>query len=295
MTARPAPWRDPRDWQIAALATLLTAGVTCLQFDVTPPRIALLLGIALATQWACTRLAGLPRFDPRSALISALSLALLLRTQHTAIAIAAPMVAIASKFTIRVRGKHVFNPTNLALVLALPTGHAWVSPAQWGTTAFLAFAVVCMGGLVVARAGRVDVVVAFLGSYAALMFAGCAWAGQPPAVALHRLASGALLLFTFFMITDPRTTPDARIGRVLFSMLVALVAWLIPSQLHRTNGLLWALAACSPLVPLLDRVFKAPRHAWTPSRPGAPNQGDRHAPPVTLAPALRPDAGVARA
>src|SRR5439155_9626746 len=93
---------DPRQWQIAALGTLLAVGVTRLQFDITPGRIGLLLASALAAQWACGRLARQPRFEPRSALISALSLCLLLRTNDPWLAAAAAVAAIGSKYAIRV-------------------------------------------------------------------------------------------------------------------------------------------------------------------------------------------------
>jgi len=84
-------------------------------------------------------------------------------------------------------------------------------------------------------------------------------------IPVHRLQSGALLLFAFFMISDPKTTPDARGARILFAVLVACGAWYVQFRLFRTNGLLWSLAACSLLVPLLDRLWPANRFAWTPS------------------------------
>ncbi|PYO55606.1 MAG: Na+-transporting NADH:ubiquinone oxidoreductase, subunit NqrB, partial [Candidatus Rokuibacteriota bacterium] len=74
---------------------------------------------------------GRPGFDPRSALISGLSLCLLLRTNSLTLAVLTAALAIASKFVLRVGGKHVFNPTNFALVaMMLLTGAVWVSPGQ---------------------------------------------------------------------------------------------------------------------------------------------------------------------
>ena len=109
--------------------------------------------MALATQYACTRLWRLPRFDPRSALISGLSLCLLLRTNSAALALAAAVIAVASKFLIQLNGKHLFNPTNFGIVsLMALTGQVWVSPGQWGNVAFFAFLMACLGGLVVNRA-----------------------------------------------------------------------------------------------------------------------------------------------
>ena len=82
------------------------------------------------------------------------------------------------------------------------------------------------------------------------------------AIPLHRLENGALVLFAFFMISDPRTTPNSRAGRLLFAALVALGAYTVQFWLFRTNGLLWSLAVCSLAVPFLDRVLPGTRYQW---------------------------------
>jgi Na+-transporting NADH:ubiquinone oxidoreductase subunit NqrB len=255
--------RDPRLYQIAVLSCLLVYGVFGLDFEVSLLQAAVLLGTALLTQAACTRLWRLPAFDPRSALISGLSLCLLLRTSSLLLAVAAAVLTIASKFVLRWRGKHVFNPTNFGIVaLMLLTQGVWVSPGQWGSVAFFSFLMVCLGGLVVYRAARSDVTWAFLGFYLAILFGRALWLGQPMAIPLHQLESGAFLLFTFFMISDPKTTPDARAGRILFALLVALGAGFVHFVLYRPNGLLLSLAFLSPLVPLLDRLLPGNRYVW---------------------------------
>jgi Na+-transporting NADH:ubiquinone oxidoreductase subunit NqrB len=258
-----APLRDPRLYQIAVLSALLLYGVLGLDFEVSILQAAILLGTALLTQAVCTRLWHLPAFDPRSALISGLSLCLLLRTGSLLLAFVAAVLTIASKFVIRWHGKHVFNPTNFGIVaLLLLTDRVWVSPGQWGSVAFFSFLMACLGGLVVHRAARGDVTWAFLGFYLAVLFGRALWLGQPMAIPLHQLESGAFLLFTFFMISDPKTTPDARTGRVLFALLVALGAGFVHFVLYRPNGLLLSLAFLSPLVPLLDRLLPGKRYAW---------------------------------
>jgi Na+-transporting NADH:ubiquinone oxidoreductase subunit NqrB len=268
---------DPRYYQIAVLGTLLTYGLTALHFEVGPAQAAVTIGAALITQWLCNRAARMP-FDPRSALISALSLCLLLRTPSLLSAMTAAAIAIGSKFVLRWNGKHLFNPTNLALVVMLATGAAWVSPGQWGSPALFAFAIGCLGTLVVTRAARADITLAFLAAHAAILFGYAAWLGQPAAIPLHRMQSGAMLLYAFFMISDPRTTPDSRAGRVLFAALVALGAAFVQFVLYRTNGLLWSLAVCSALTPLIDRLLPGPRYAWrhTHSRPEPSTGGESH-------------------
>jgi enediyne biosynthesis protein E5 len=261
---------DPRLYQIGTLASLLVYGMGWLDFDITFDRVVLLLATVLATQWICDRLTGAPApfgSSARSALISGLSLCLLLRTNRAELAVLAAIVTIGSKFLIRVNGKHVFNPTNGGIVaMLLLTNQVWVSPGQWGAAAFFGFLMACAGSLVVNRAARSDVTYAFIVCYCALLFGRSFYLGEPMAIPLHRLESGALLLFTFFMISDPKTTPDSRTGRVLFAALVAFGAWYVQFRLFRTNGLLWSLAACSTVVPLIDRIVPGSRYAWASPR-----------------------------
>jgi Na+-transporting NADH:ubiquinone oxidoreductase subunit NqrB len=254
---------DPRGYQIAALAALLAYGLFWLRFDIQPDMVVTLLATALAAQWCCWRAVSSSRVDYKSAVISALSLCLLLRTASPLVAAVAAALTIGSKFAVRVRGKHVFNPTNFGIVATLLlTRDAWVSSGQWGEAAFFAFLVASIGMIVVTRAARADVTFAFLCTYAGLLFTRSAWLGEPVAIPLHRLQSGALLIFAFFMISDPRTTPDSRTGRILFALLVAMGAYYVQFVLFRPNGLLWSLAAWSPAVPLLDRVRRAERYGW---------------------------------
>jgi Na+-transporting NADH:ubiquinone oxidoreductase subunit NqrB len=196
-------------------------------------------------------------------MISGLSLCLLLRTNVAAFAVLGAMITIASKFVVRWRGKHLFNPTNFGLVFLMLAGApVWVSPGQWGNVAYFGFLMACLGGLVVNRAARSDVTYAFLASFAALQFGRAAWAMQRWAVPLHRLESGALLLFAFFMISDPKTTPNSRAGRILFACLVTALAGFIQFGLYRTNGILWSLAIVSVSVPLIDLLLPGPRYEW---------------------------------
>lgn len=257
---------DPRLFQIASLATLLAWGVLALGFDVRVEQAIVLVATALGTQALCARVAGRP-FDGRSPLISSLSLCLLLRSEGIDIAAAVAAATIASKFLIRWRGKHVFNPTTFGLVAGmLVSDRVWISAGQWGTAAWAAFAMACAGMLVVRRAERSDVTWCFLVAYLVLLFGRSAWLGDPLAVPLHAMQSGALLLFAFFMISDPRTTPDSRAGRILFACIVAAGAFFVQYGLYRTNGLVWSLAAAAPLVPLIDRLLPGPAHCW-PVRP----------------------------
>ncbi len=254
--------RDPRYYQILVLGTLLSWGVLMLGFPVGCREVLLLVGTALATQALLGAFLRVP-FDARSPLISALSLCLLARGAAALPLALTAVAAIASKFLIRRRGKHVFNPTNFGLgVMALASGQVWVSPGQWGSGATLTLLLACAGWLVVHRAERSDVTWAFLAAYSALLFGRAWWLGDPLAIPLHGLNSGAFLIFAFFMISDPKTTPDSRAGRITYAVLVAAGAAFVHFGLYRPNGFIWALLCAAPLVPLLDRLLPGRPYAW---------------------------------
>jgi Na+-transporting NADH:ubiquinone oxidoreductase subunit NqrB len=257
---------DPRHNQIAAVGTLVLAGVIWFGFEMPWWRpVAGLLG-ALATQWIASRMIRLP-FDWRSPTITALSLTLLLRTQTWELAALAATIAIGSKFILRVGGRHICNPAALAIVLV--TGlrpDAWISTGQWGVGGWIAVFAVGAGLVVTRRAGRAGVPFLFLAAWAALSLGRAAWLGDPWAVPLHQLGSGALLVFAFFMISDPMTQPWHRGARAAWIFAVAALGFWMQHSWLVTAGPLWGLALLAPLVPILDRLFPAPRKTWVETR-----------------------------
>lgn len=255
--------KDPRYFQVAVLSALLVFGITVLEFGIHWQNALTIMVTAQIVQYACTRGFGLPRFDPLSALITSLSLTLLLRTDVAALAALAATIAIGSKFFIRIRHKHVFNPANVALVsMMLLSDRAWVSSGQWGSAAIGAFALACLGFLVLTRAKRAETTIAFIAAYGLLVFGRALWLGDPLTIPVHQLQNGALLIFAFFMISDPRTTPDTAAGRVLFAMLVAGVAFTIQFVFYTPHGPILALITCAPLVPLIDYLLQGSAYRW---------------------------------
>ena len=254
---------DPRYYQVAILGLLLGYGIFGLDFEIRWQNALAIIVTAQLVQYAGTRLAGLPRFDPLSALITSLSLTLLLRTELAPLAALAAATAIGSKFLVRVQGKHVFNPANVALVaLMLLSDRAWISSGQWGSAAIGAFALSCLGFLVLTRARRAETTIAFLLVYGALLFGRALWLGDPVAIPMHQLQNGALLIFAFFMISDPKTTPDSTIGRWLYGGSVATIAYVIQFVWYEPNGAILALIVSAPFVPLIDALSRGERYRW---------------------------------
>jgi len=202
---------DPRNYQITALGAFVTVGTIQLGFQINPLNAVAIIATALLAQHFL--------FSPgqsKSALISSLSLVLLLRTDTVAVAALAGFIAIASKRVIRVNGSHIFNPSALALVVT--------------TALFLFF------------------------TTAAILFFRGVYLGDPMAIAWHQIQNGALLLFTFFMITDPKTTPINRRARVAFGIVVALFAANLQLNLYVSAAPIYSLVVLAPLVPVLNLI-----------------------------------------
>jgi Na+-transporting NADH:ubiquinone oxidoreductase subunit NqrB len=263
---------DARHFQIAALTALLAFNIAFLDFGARPLNSALAILASLATQALCSRIRRLPAIDLRSPLITGLSLSLLLRADEPWMHALAAAIAIASKFVLRVDGKHVWNPAGLAIVvlILMTPDHVWISPGQWGTSVWFAALVSFLAFMVLNAARRGDIAIFFLAAHGALLFWRALWLGDPPTIPLHQLQSGALLIFAFFMISDPRTSPDSRLGRFLLALAVAFLAHGLAFFWQMRPALYVALIALSPLTLLIDRVLPAARFAWTrPAQQGA--------------------------
>ena len=263
-------WSDARHFQIAALSSLLLINFFLIDFGAGPLYSALAIAAALLTQVVCSRLSGSPRLDLRSPLITGLSLSLLLRADAAWLPAVAGVVAIASKFILRIDGRHIFNPAGFAIVLLLVLSNGvWISPGQWGTSLWLAFLLIFLAIMVLQAAQRSDVALFFLGAHAALLLARAHWLGDPLAIPLHQMQSGSLLIFAFFMISDPKTTPDSRWGRLLFALAVAALGHYLAFFMQMRPALYVALILLSPATPLLNRIIPAKKFEWSPTIQGA--------------------------
>lgn len=267
---RSTAW-DARFFQIAFQAVLLTIGVLLRDFSLSPLQMALALVAATLTQAFWLRVFKLHGVGYLSPLITGCGLSLLLRADSLWVHPLVACLAISGKFLIRVRGKHVFNPANFGVglaLLALPG--TWVSPGQWGNDLAIAIWLIALGATVAGRAGRNDAAWLFLVSYLGLILLRLIYLGHVPTrmgeILSHQAFNGALLLFAFFMISDPMTLPDHPLARRLHVVLVALLAFAWQFLAYRPNGALWALLFLAPLVPLWDAIWPAKRYNWQVNR-----------------------------
>lgn len=230
-------FKDARDYQILFLFTFLILGVWTRDFTVHFDAMVTVLIACLLTQALSDRFYAhlhpdlAYKFSLRSAWITGISLCLLLRTNSLAVMALAGSLSILSKFVFRFRRKHFFNPSNFGIIAVLAlTSNAWVSPGQWGQDTWYVFLFLAAGGMVVRKVGRWDTTGAFLLTYGGLEAWRNSSLGWTWDVFLNRMASGGLLLFAFFMITDPRAIPDNRYARILWVILVAILSYILRNK-----------------------------------------------------------------
>ena len=152
-----------------------------------------------------------------SALNTSLSILLLLRSGGLHWLLLAVVIAIAGKFLVTYRGHHIFNPSAFGIVMViLVVDGAWVTPGQWGHDIWLALLAAGSGLILLMGPSRMLTTLAFGLVHPLLLLANAAWLGDPWSIPLHQLQNGALLIFAFFMLSDPKTVPSAAVGRILY-------------------------------------------------------------------------------
>ena len=255
--------RDARVYQILFLASLLTFGALARDFSLRPEQMLLAFASGIATQAFWLRAKGLRQKGYLSAVVTCFGLSILLRSDALWVHPLAACVAVSSKFVLRIRGKHLFNPATLGVILAtalLPG--TWISAGQWGNALAAAVGCVVLGGVVTERARRADIAWVFLAAWLGAVALRILWLGQSWAVWWHQLGNGALLLFAFFMISDPMTIPNRRSARIAYALIVASIAFVWQYAWFRPNALPWALFLATPLVPVIDYLFPGEKFEW---------------------------------
>src|SRR5688572_15741755 len=265
---------DPRYFQVIFQAIFLAYGILFLHWSADWQHYVISVAGCLLFQYAADSIRSKRFLRPNefdrwgfSVLISAMSLCLLLKTNYWYVSLLAAFLTVASKYIFRCNKKHIFNPSAFGIVATLLIAKdAWLSPGQWGSNAVIFFTVVTLGTIVVTRVQKLDISLAFLLTFFGLLY----WRqvhvlGWPMDHFIHSVSTGSLLLFTFFMISDPRTSPNHPVARIVWAILIAAVSFYLAAFKWKYNTIIWVLVAAAPLVPLLDKVFKAKEFHWTSS------------------------------
>ncbi len=248
--------RDPRLHLAAIIVTLQVLGQVAFDFQLSIAQILVSLVVAGVLEFGLTFWRQHVIMWPASALLTGNGVAFVLRVPGTEhgdwwsmkgwwIFAGTSAVALLSKYVIRVRGNHVFNPSNIGLVLCfLLLGAERADPLAlwWGPLSpalVVALVLIVVGGfLILRRLHLLQIAVCFWLAFAAGIGV-LAASGHTMTAAWHvgpiegaqfwwlLVSSPEILVFLFFMITDPKTTPASNTGRRAYAIGVGLLATLL--------------------------------------------------------------------
>jgi len=256
---------DPR-YLIALLITLVLIAAQ-LRYHMlgSYDRLVLALAVCMATETLLSLFDRGKIVNLLSAYISGISLTLLLKPQGGALwpFVLGGFLAISSKYVLRYRGSHLWNPTNFAvaaLLLAAPDRVSVLSH-QFGNDITTNLVIWIFGLVIVARVGVLHITLTYVGSFLLLNALRATAMGQPMLPEIAPITGPMYQLFLFFMITDPRTIVRGRRGQVAVAVLIAIVetsirfaaeeGWPLPTAFYVAPAFL-ALALVGPVAKWFD-------------------------------------------
>ena len=267
---------DPR-YLIAGLITLVLL-VAQFRYHMVGgySRLALALGVCMATEAVLSWFDRGKVVNLQSAYISGISLTLLTKPQGGALwpFVIGGFLAISSKYVLRYRDQHLWNPTNFAisaLLLAAPSKVAVLSH-QFGNDLVTNLVIWTFGLVIAKRVGVLHITLTYVASFLVLNGVRALALGQPLLPELAPITGPMYQLFVFFMITDPRTVVKGRRKQMVVAMLIALTETLLRLLSDRgvpmpiafsADPALLSLAMVGPLAKWLD--LRRTARAGTPS------------------------------
>jgi len=164
-----------------------------------------------------------------SAYITGISVGILVRSTHLWPYILCSLLSICSKYVLRVKGRHLWNPSNLGISVLLFLVPEAVAPLsqQWDNKVWPVLIIFSLGSIILYTLGRLHITLTYAVAFAALSFARSQLTENLWITELALLSAPSYQLFMFFMITDPKTTTRTRTRQCLVAVLVAVVETLL--------------------------------------------------------------------
>jgi enediyne biosynthesis protein E5 len=259
--------QDPRWFQLGFLFSFVIYALTSPGFSRRP--IQFLVGVATVLVLDSLLIyfyRGI-LLAPVSGLISTMGLLLLCDSPYVWPYAFVGALSVLSKHFIRIQGKHIFNPLNFGIVVAVffLSNDVTVTGGRWGGSLIGMVLIACLGLLTVYRAKRLDVALVWTLTFFVGAVIRSSLAGAPLLSVLSPLTGAAFQLFTFFMITDPMTTPETRGGRIAYGVAMGVLDGVLRYKQVPFSPFL-ALFVLAGFLPLFRRYF-APQVAeqvWKP-------------------------------
>lgn len=163
-----------------------------------------------------------------SAYITGISVGILLRSPLFWPYVLCSLLAITSKYVLRVNGRHIWNPSNFGIsaMLFLAAESVATLSIQWGNNLGAMLVIWILGSVIIWRLRRFHICAVYVVSFIALAFVRTWITGDPLLSEISPVTGPEYQLFIFFMITDPKTTVRSKRGQCIVAFMVALVEML---------------------------------------------------------------------
>lgn len=188
-----------------------------------------------------------------SAYITGISVGILIRSPAFWPYALCSAIAITSKYAIRWRGRHLWNPSNLAICAMLLLVPAYVAALsiQWGNALLPLLIVWILGAITVYRVKRLHITGTYVVCFILFAFIRTQFTGDPFLAEVSPITGPMYQLFIFFMITDPKTTVKPKWAQCLVAALVALVEMFLRLG-QSVNAPFYALAIVGPIANAIE-------------------------------------------
>lgn len=188
-----------------------------------------------------------------SSYVTGISVGILVRSTLLWPYILCSLLSIASKYALRVKGRHIWNPSNLGVSVLLFLAPIYVAPLsqQWGNKPWPSVIILCLGSVILFTLGRLHITLTYAAAFSLLSLIRSQITENPPVVELALLTAPSYQLFMFFMITDPKTTTRTKKRQCAVAVLVAVAETLL--RLNReVHAAYYALFIVAPITNLLE-------------------------------------------
>ena len=226
------------------------------------PRTALAIASAMLFELMLSRLLTGKFAHLASSYISGISAGILVRSPEYWPFALCGAIAITSKYVLRWRGRHLWNPTNFAICSLLILAPEYVSTlsVQWGNAFWPMMIVWILGALITWRVKRIHITGVYVLSFIGLALLRSAITGHVFLAEVAPITGPMYQLFIFFMITDPKTTVRSKWGQCLVAFLIAVAEMILRLQ-ENIHAPYYALAIVGPLANVVEIWFTSRKSA----------------------------------
>ncbi len=242
------------------ITTILVVGHFAYGILESYERTALAIVAALVAELVLGRIFFGKWLNLASAYISGISVGILIRSPAFWPYALCSVISIMSKYVLRVKGRHLWNPSNFGICVLLFLAPETVAALtiQWGNFIWPLLVIWILGSVIIWRAKRIHISVTYVLSFLAFAFLRSWITGDPWRSEVSPITGPMYQLFVFFMITDPKTTVKSIKWQCIVVFLVAFVEMLLRLN-HVVYAPLYALFLVGPTAMLIE-IWLESRH-----------------------------------